>query len=218
MNYKNVWKRETKVIAYVVIALTLVVIGSSYALFFQVNNNRDNQVVTAGSLVIEYAKGNMITVNENDDNNCLLPQSDETGSGSEGCRFTLSITNTGTLPMEYDLLIYNNTEELPNGESFVEHSYIKHSLKKQLSVEDASSQIVTNAKSLDNLEIKNGKKVLENSVIEVGETITFSLNIWIAEDAPEDIIGKYVYLKLDVIGSVFEKEQSVNDTVESIEE
>ena len=71
MNYKKLFKRETKVIAYVVIALTLIVIGTSYALFLQVNNNRDNQVVTAGSLVIEYAKGNVVTVDENAENSFL---------------------------------------------------------------------------------------------------------------------------------------------------
>lgn len=216
MNYKNVWKRETKVIAYVVIALTLVVIGSSYALFFQVNNNRDNQVVTAGTLTVEYAKGNTITVDENDTKNCLAPQEDATGSSTGGCKFTLSVTNTGTLPMQYDLLIYNNTKDAPSGAKFVDHSYIRHSLNKQSSREDANSENVTSAKSLNSLEQKDGKRVLESAVIEVGETITFSLNVWIKEEAPEDIIGEYVYLKLDVVGSVFEEEPQLNLESETV--
>ncbi len=202
MNYKKVFKRETKVIAYVVIALTLVVIGTSYALFLQVNNNQDNQVVTAGSLVIEYAKGNTVTVDENAENNCLTPQSDDTGSTTGGCNFTLSITNKGTLPMQYDLLIYDDVTEAPSDAKFVDHSLVRHSLNKQVSKEGASPETITNAKALSDLESKDGKSILESSNIDVGETITFSLNIWISEDATVDIIGQYVYLKLDVVGSV----------------
>lgn len=205
MNYKKLFKRETKVIAYVVIALTLIVIGTSYALFLQVNNNRDNQVVTAGSLVIEYAKGNTVNVADSK-NNCLTPQSDATGSSTGGCNFMLSITNKGTLPMQYDLLIYNNTAEAPSGAQFVDHSVIKHSLNKQYSKEGAKSGTVTSAKALSTLGTKDGKRILETSTINVGETITFSLNIWISENAPVDIIGKYVYLKLDVVGNVDREE------------
>lgn len=206
MNYKKIFKRETRVIAYVVIALTLVVIGTSYALFLQVNNNQDNQVVTAGSLVIEYSKGNVVTVDENAENNCLKPQSDTTGADKGGCNFTLSITNKGTLPMQYDLLIYDdvNNEELPSNAQFVNHSLIRHSLTKQYSKEGANSGVVTSGKSLSELKTKDSKSILENSMIGVGETITFSLNIWISEDATVDIIGQYVYLKLDVVGSVYE--------------
>lgn len=202
MNYKNVFKRETKVIAYVVIALTLVVIGTSYALFLQVNNNRDNQVVTAGSLVMEYSKYNTVNVDENDENNCLIPQEDSTGSGSGGCNYTLSITNKGTLPMQYDLLIYNNTADAPSDAEFVDHSLIRHSLNKQNSKEGSDSEVVTEAKALSELTLKDNKRILETSVIGVGETITFSLKIWISSNATADIIGQYVYLKLDVVGSV----------------
>lgn len=212
MNYKKVFKRETKVIAYVVIALTLVVIGTSYALFLQVNNNQDNQVVTAGSLVIEYAKGNTVTVDENAENNCLKPQSDETGSSTGGCNFTLSITNKGTLPMQYDLLIYNNTTDvdIPSDAQFVDHSLVRHSLNKQYSQEGSNSETITSAKALSELALKENKRVLESSMIDVGETITFSLNIWISEDATVDIIGQYVYLKLDVVGSVYEGTSAAN--------
>lgn len=203
MNFKKIFKRETKVIAYVVIALTLVVIGTSYALFLQVNNNSDNQVVTAGSLVITYSNGNTVNVPDSKDN-CLAPQSDEMGSSTGGCKFSLSITNIGSLPMQYDLLIYNNTSEAPSGASFVDHSLIRHSLHKQYSKEETNSGTVTSAEALSELELKEDKRILESSTINVGETITYSLNIWISDEATVDIINKYVYLKLDVVGSVQE--------------
>lgn len=202
MNYKKVFKRETKVIAFVVIALTLVVIGTSYALFLQVNNNRDNQVVTAGSLVIEYSKGNTITVDENAEDNCLIPQADSTGSKTGGCKFSLNVTNTGTLPMQYDLLIYDNTAEAPSVAKFVDHELIRHSLQTQVTGKDA---VTTSPKALSELSLKDNKRVLQSSVINPGESITFYLNVWISESATIDIIGEYVYLKLDVVGSVYEE-------------
>lgn len=202
MNYKKIFKRETKVIAYVVICMTILVIGTSYALFFQVDNNTNNQVVEAGSLEVTYSAGNTITVDETDKSNCLMPQSDANGSGSGGCSYTLSVSNKGTLPMEYNLLIYDNASGVPTGASLVDHSLIRHSLKKRYTVA-GTSETVTSASSIDSLDSYNGnKKILDTSVIDPGETITFSLKIWIDSRASADIIGQYVNLKLDVEGSV----------------
>lgn len=217
MNYKNIFKRETKVIAYVVICLTLVVIGTSYALFLQVNNNTNNQVVTAGSLTVTYSGGNTVTVDDSD-SNCLTPQSDTDGSGSGGCKFTLSITNTGTLPMQYDLLIYNNTADAPNGVTFLDHSLVRHSLKKQYTVAN-TNETVTAAAALSTLANYNSteKRILETSVIEAGETITFALNVWIDESASADVVGHYVYLKLDVIGTVYEEAAATQTLLSSMD-
>ncbi len=223
MNYNKILKRETKVIAYVVVCLTLAVMGVSYALFLQVNHNTKNQVVNAGSLEITYSQGNMITVDEDAEKNCLMPQSDEEGSKTGGCKFELSITNKGTLPVQYNLLIYDNTDteetELPADAQFVSHSLVRHSLKKQYSNEEIS-HIVTPAAALSTLtpyNKDNSKKVLETSIIDVGETITFTLNIWISEDATAAIVGQYVYLKLDVVGTVFEQETAIQALTSSMD-
>lgn len=219
MNYKRIFKRETKVIVYIVICLTLVVMGTSYALFLQVNHNTNNQVVTAGSLKITYSGGNTVTVDENSDSNCLTPQNDSDGGGNGGCKFTLSISNTGTLPMQYNLLIYNNTSDAPSGATFVNHSLIRHSLRKQYTVAN-KNETVTTAAALGDLNNYNSttKRILETSVIEAGETITFALNIWIDESASADIIGQYVYLKLDVMGTVYEEEPAAQALLSSMDE
>lgn len=209
MNFKNVFKRETKVIAYVVIALTIVVIGTSYALFLQVDKNTDNQVVTAGSLEIIYSDGNKITPNEDGTATCLTPQSDS--KSDNGCKYTLSITNNGTLPMKYDLVIYNNDEEVPSGSNFVDHSLIKHSLNRQLVKEGENPVNVNNKVALSTLPEKDGKIVLDSYTIGAKDTIKFSLNIWISDGAEESIVGKYVSLKLGVNGVVDEEQDASNN-------
>ena len=214
MNYKKIFKRETKVILYVVIALTIVVIGASYALFMQVNDDSKNQVVTAGTLQITYSSSNDKSTTPGgiitgEDLECLAPKSDEEGK-TKGCQFTLSVTNTGTLPSAYSLLIYDNTEST----DLVTHDNIKYNLTK---LSTPSSNKETNAQAVDitntsgnllsNLTKKtddNKKSILESSMIDVGETIQFSLHIWIKDGAEESIIGKMVSLKLDIVNEVYE--------------
>lgn len=207
MNYMSIFKRETKVIAYVVIALTIVVLGASYALFFQVNNNRANQVVTAGSLVITYSKDNAVEPADAD-GSCLTPQSDATGSGAGGCNYKLSIMNTdASLPMKYDLLIYNNSS-VPTGGQLLGHDNVKYTLRKSTN-NGLSSSVVAGFNGTASTGFLNGitsdtagKKVLIRDVLQPNESVQYSLNIWIKEDASEDNVGRYVYLNIDVAGEV----------------
>ena len=70
--------------------------------------------------------------------------------------------------------------------------------------------------------MKDGsKRIMERSVINPKETIVFKLKIWIDENAPSEgdnsIIGKYVYLKLDVSGLVYENEVATTTLLSSKE-
>lgn len=213
MNYKKIFKRETKVIAYVVIALTLVVIGTSYALFLQVENNQDNQIVTAGSLTIAYNNANKIEANEEGEIECLIPQSDSDAEES-GCLFTMSITNNGTLPMKYNLLIYDD-KTAASTEDWMEHSNIKYSLNRKITSKEGQNSVpVVNVDNLSELD-KKDEVTLETNHIEVGETIEYSFRIWIDENAPGEIIGQYVSLKLDVVGDVYEAETATTNLIQT---
>lgn len=213
MSYKNIFKRETRVIAIAAICMAVVLIGGSFALFVQVNHNQNNQVVEAGSLVIEYSNGNTVDLTNTsmDDESCLTPKDDVSGAGNGGCQFTFTVHNRGSLPMNYDLTIFNDTSSLPSGGSFVEHNYIKNTLIKQ--VGEASGVALNSAKLLSTLETDGeGKKVLEKqAVIQPNETVRYTLNIWIDENAPVDIIGKYVYLNYGVSGVVEDGEAILSD-------
>ena len=182
MNYKNIMKKETKVIAYVVICLTLVVIGVSYAMFLQVNKNTDNQVVETGSLVITYQNGNGEALSEGDivtSSECLEPMSDDEASIMNDCTYKLNILNRGTLPASYKLIIYNNVEELPGGGTFVDHSLIRLGLKKG----DASAGLsvvgnytlaeIKHTKETEQETAQNNiRYVLDEGVLEAGADIT----------------------------------------------
>ena len=107
MKYTKIIKKEIKVMVVVVVILLMVVLGVSYALFMQVTDNTNNQVVTTGSLQIEYASTNGYI--ENDTYKELLPMSNDQGLLQSGYEF--SVKNTGSLPVAYNVYLYVNQEE-----------------------------------------------------------------------------------------------------------
>ena len=107
----SVLKTESKVIAYVVICLVIIVLGISYALFFEVKGNEKNQIVKAGTLEFTYANGSQITNATNSD--CFIPMSNEEALTHSECEYKISITNTGTLPGNYSINLNSESVENP---------------------------------------------------------------------------------------------------------
>ena len=78
--------------------MAVILLGSSYALFNGKSQSTNNQVITAGTLVVDYSSSNVTTTTGE-----LTPQSE-----SEANTYTISVNNTGTLPVAYNILIYNS--------------------------------------------------------------------------------------------------------------
>lgn len=214
MNFKNIFRRESKIIVIAIACLSLVLIGGSYALFFQVKKNSNNQVVQAGDLTITY-----FNVNGTLDSSCLEPKTDDEGKATNGsCVFVVRVKNDGTLPMYYDLLIYDgNPEELSAEDKVkgpVDQNLVRFVLDKKRSgadIDGIEELKDTTAKTVGGLStIKEGtdKKILETEVIKAGQTIEFYFKFWISDTISEEsgnieeVIDKYVYLKLGVEGRV----------------
>ena len=111
--FKNIFQRQTKLAAYIIICATLVVIGASYALFFQVDSNSNNQIIEAGTLTFVYSNESVI-----DNTTCFQPMNlDEANLYASQCSYQLSIKNTGTLAADYNLFLVpreDNTADLSN--------------------------------------------------------------------------------------------------------
>lgn len=211
MNYKHTIKKQSYVIAISAILLAIAVAGTSYALFFQVDSNSNNQVVETGSLAVTYAdNSSAISATE------LLPMADTEALNSETLVSTIYVENKGSLPANYVLTIGNDIslfeEEfnyLPTDE-FLNHDYIRIAVYQ-------NGEMIIGPKTLSSFEAAEGNNEmykLTSGKLDVSSTgnttVTYAIKVWVSHDAPIDIIGKLIYLKVDVNSTVDEEKAATN--------
>ena len=159
----TVLKTETKVIAIVVICLVILVLGISYALFFEVKGNEKNQIVKAGTLEFSYANGSQITNATNSE--CFIPMNNEEALSHSECEYKISITNTGTLPGNYNINLSSESVENP-----LALSKLKIILKKE-------GQVVA-----DYPKEGTTTRLVENEKIEAGKVINYSVQVYVDKE------------------------------------
>ena len=175
LSFKNIFQRETKLATYIIVCCTILVLGISYAVFFQVNQNSNNQVVEAGDLTFTYQDGNQITSSSK--SSCFEPMSDdEAGLYSNNCSYQFSVQNTGSLMGSYTLTLTANASNNAPADQ------IKVILKRQ-NAEGILETVESYPKKVS--EITNGI-LLENGEINVGESIVYSIQLYVDESTVTD--------------------------------
>ena len=175
LSFKNIFQRETKLATYIIVCCTILVLGISYAVFFQVNQNSNNQVVEAGDLTFTYQDGNQITSSSK--SSCFEPMSDdEAGLYSSNCTYQFSVQNTGSLMGSYTLTLTANSANTAPADQ------VKVILKRQ-NAEGILETVEGYPKKVS--EITNGI-LLENGEINVGESIVYSIQLYVDESTVTD--------------------------------
>lgn len=211
MNYKSNIKKQSYFIAISAILLAIVVSGTSYALFFQVDSNSNNQIVETGSLAVTYGDNSQaITDTE------LVPMTDTDALNSSTLISTIYVENKGSLPADYSLTIGNDIASFQAREGYsatdelLSHDYIRIAVYKNGEMVLAPTTLSTLSISQDNTamyELHSGSL----DVISTGEsTVTYAIKVWVDSNAPTDIIGDFVYLKVDVTSTVDEDKAATN--------
>ncbi len=187
-----VLKTESKVIAYVVICLVIIVLGISYALFFEVKGNEKNQIVKAGTLEFTYTNGSQITNASN--SICFAPMSNEEALRHSECEYKISIRNAGTLPGNYSINLNSVNVENP-----IALNKLKIVLKKEGQVvagypkEGTTTSLVTNDK------------------IEAGSVINYSIQVYVDKSLAEALDDeKNISLKIN--GDAVVNSEEINPT------
>lgn len=205
MNYKHNIKKQSYVIAIGAILLAIVISGTSYALFFQVDTNSKNQVVETGTLSVTYGDNSQaITDTE------LIPMTDTDALASSTLVSTIYVENKGTLPADYNITIGNDMASLKAREDYattdelLNHDYIRVAVYK-------NGEMIIEPKTLSDFNLSTDDNTMYDlysgslNVSGTGSsTETFAIKVWVASDAPEEIIGDFVYLKVNVISTVDE--------------
>ena len=155
-------KNKKQVIA---IALALVLlVGGSYAWLTTTLKGTKKVRIEAGTLSLVLNEGNEINVEDS------LPMTDIDGLKTDAYTFTLQ--NNGNVTSNYT--IYLDDASIDSADVRFDDSALKYSLKKN---EGASTTALLSTLN---------QRVLDSGTIEAGTTNTYSLNLWIKDEATND--------------------------------
>lgn len=202
MNYKSIIKKQGFVIAICVICLAIVLTGTSYALFFQVNTNTENQVVEAGTLSVTYGAQSQKITETN-----LIPMTDAEALRSSTISSTIFIENDGTLPANYILKIGEDWDVFLEREDFLDTDELVNLDYVRVAVY-INGEVIVSPTTITDLELYDDMYILKNGSLDVpstgNSTETLVVKVWLDSNIPTTEIGKYLFLKLDVVSLVDE--------------
>ena len=197
MDYKRTMRKHGLIIAICVIGTIAVLAGTSYALFFQVETNSENQVIKTGKLDVSYGSdSSKINLDP------ILPVSDETGMTDNNYRSKVNIKNNGSLPASYVLKLKKDLDavRLAGGTAseFVDLQYVKIAVL-------TDSETILGETALNTLTAdEGGNYKLYEGTLAADANINIYVRVWLDSTTPETQSGKYVYFKLDVSSVVDE--------------
>ena len=167
INYTQVIKKQTQIIALSVFVMVIGILGVSYALFMKVDQ-LEEQTVQSGSLIMQLSAYDGSTVIT--DNN--TPIDDNEGLLSKG--YSFSVTNNGTLPITYYIALYDNPDDTSTNK--VNYDYIKVSLDNGTPFTLGSTTTKDSA----------GRYILKQDIsLAPDKYDTHNIKIWLDEDTPE---------------------------------
>ena len=183
--------KENKILLGIITLSFVVLLGSSYAWYNVTIASDKKYTIKAGTmeLLLQDHKDNVTLVN-------AVPQKDEIGIKNKA--YTFTVTNTGSINSRYS--VYLEDIDLTVGTSRMSDHVLKYALNTgDLSVHNGY---------LSSLENISGKRKLVSGELNPNASVTYSLRIWIAEEATSEISGQEFITKLSIEG------RQVNQPVE----
>lgn len=188
MKVKDIIKKQTTVIAIAVALVAITAIGVSYAIFFDVKKNTDNQVITAGTLKLTVAGVSALNVSE--------PLDGTAGLASSPVSYTVKNTDSN-LPATYKIYIYadaTNTMDLSKIKISTDGNASKGGTAKTLS-------------SITPTLTENGKTYfqIDTGTLAAGASgSTKYVRVWVDEDSLVGEVTGKVDLNMYIISEVQE--------------
>jgi hypothetical protein len=192
----NSSKNSKKGIIVAVIAIALVaVIGGSYALFRFTTTATKTNVIEVGTLTLqldESASEGILIQN-------AVPVTEDYAKANYTA-YTFIVKNTGTINAKYDLSLIDNGN-IEVGKRLAD-SNVKYSLTsvKKSATSTAEEPVSTTAL----LSTLTDRKLNTNIELAAGESVEYTLYLWIDEDATEEIAGQQfsAQVKVDAVQNV----------------
>lgn len=196
MNFSKTIKRQTIIIALSIIAMSIILISSTFALFNNKAKSTNAQVITSGTLVIDYSESSGVT-NVGDENGEVLPSVQ-----TDTAAYNIKVKNTGNLSMDYKLLVHTG-----------ENNTLDPSLI-MVQVNDGEEAILSSLpKTADTMESTGSdvRYILKEDTIDAAQNNNqpekiYNVKVWVSEDAEEEVINDNIQVFVSVEGAVNEEE------------
>ncbi len=176
-------KRQLLITLLSILGVTVISLGSAYAVFTSISKSADYNVIKVGTLNIDFGEDSNNTINLSRQ----YPMTDEEGLKLTPYIFT--ITNTGTLPADYEVFIEDDADMISQdncGNNQLNKDYIKYKL-------DTGSPTVLSSIAGSNYKIATGS-------LNAGASATYTLYVWIKEGVGNDVLNKHYHGKIVVNG------------------
>ena len=188
-------KRQLLVTLLSILGVTIISLGSAYAVFTSVSKSKDYNVIKVGTLNIDFGTDSSNTINLSGQ----YPMSDE--EGLKLTPYTFTIKNTGTLTADYEVFIQDDqdmiTQDNCSGNQ-LNKDYIRYKLDTRA---PANLSLIAGS----NYKIATGS-------LEPNGSVTYTLYVWIREGVGNDVLSKHYHGKI-VVNGVNTQGDPVNEVV-----
>ena len=188
-------KRQLLVTLFSILGVTIISLGSAYAVFTSVSKSEDYNVIKVGTLNIDFGSDSSNTI----DLTGQYPMSDE--EGLKLTPYVFTITNTGSLTADYEVFIQDDTDMINQDNcsgNQLNKDYIRYKL-------DTGSPANLSSLAGSNYKIATGS-------LEAGGSVTYTLYVWIREGVGNDVLNKHYHGKI-VVNGVNTQGEPVSDVV-----
>ena len=178
-------KRQLLLTLFSILGVTIISLGSAYAVFTSVSKSADYNVIKVGTLNIDFGEDSSNNINLSGQ----YPMSDEEGLKLKPYVFT--IKNTGSLAADYEVFIQDDLDMINNEEENcaniqLNKDYIRYKL-------DTAAPANLSSIADSNYKIATGS-------LEAGGSVTYTLYVWIREGVGNDVLNKHYHGKIVVNG------------------
>ncbi len=175
-------RREIIMTIVTVLAITSFALGTSYAIFSDIETSSNYNIVESGNLEIAFDHtedgiGNVLSLNN------AYPMSDSDGLLQTG--YTFKVTNTGTLDSDYSVKVLDD-DGMIEADGCASNLLDKSKIKVSI---DGSTPVLLSALEASNWVIQTGK-------LKTNETVTHTIRMWIDINSGNEVLGKHYHGKI----------------------
>lgn len=187
---ENEKKKSKKGLMVAIAAIALIaIIGTTYALFTWTGAGQKSNIIEVGTLTLtldEAASEGILIQN-------AVPVTEEYALANYTA-YTFKVKNTGTLDAKYDLKLVDDA--LEEGITKLADENVRYALTSAVTPKDGEKGAETTTKDL--LSNATDRKLASEVEIATGDTVEYTLYLWIDENASNDIQGQKFSAKISI--------------------